>query len=322
MSKPKRKRLPSRKSNGLLLKLPLFVILLKKEDKGLFGALTTQEMVDTLKRQLDKFPRTQLPKKGKSKTTFIDSLYPKVVSINDTPALLVRASVSDTNLSDIVVHSNNLESRLDNASKISSEQYYILFYPKIEGNNSEKYVYTWLQVVYEDPVHNTGVATSVAKSIVQTEIEAESFNVKLQSAVADFMKLATVPELRVELMSYSHQEENEFPQFDEYLCEIKASRRVSYSFKNVPTAETIKFLEDKCDNGEVMIKKKAMFGKKEVRVKRERYDDTQVWRESVEQLFNSSYDVTESQVLSGEIYEEEFLIERFTSVITNYLTNQ
>lgn len=235
MSKPKRKRNKSKKARELLLKLPLFIIRLNNEQKGFYGPLTNQQMVDTLKEKLEQFPMTKLPSRGKSKITLIDSLEPKVVSINNVPALLVRASVSDTNLSDVVVHDKALNSRLDKASKLSSEKYYILFYPKIEGHESDKYVYTWLQVVYEDPVHNTGVATAVAKCIVKSEINGEPFNVKLQSAIEDFKQLATVPELQVELISYSQEEETDFPHLNKYLYTVKESCRKTYSFKNVPT---------------------------------------------------------------------------------------
>ena len=60
----KMKRLPRIKEDAVqktyLLKLPVFIIPLKKEDKGLFGAMDKLTMVENLKTQLEKFPKTEL----------------------------------------------------------------------------------------------------------------------------------------------------------------------------------------------------------------------------------------------------------------------
>lgn len=67
----KKKRLPRIKEEALqetyLLKLPVFIIPLKKEDKGLFGAMDKLTMVENLKAQLEKFPKTELSNRGKLK---------------------------------------------------------------------------------------------------------------------------------------------------------------------------------------------------------------------------------------------------------------
>lgn len=323
MAKRKRSSTKSSpKKKTYLISLPLFVIPLKKEDKGLFGAMDEKQMVENLKMTLDKFPPTELASRGKSKTTHITSLESTIVDVNSKNALLVRASVFDSNLDDTYLNDGSNKSKIGESSRIGGEKYYILFYPKIEGQNSDKYIYTWLQLVYEDPTHPTGVATAVAKKIAQSQIQTEPFNVKLQSAIDDFKKISYCPEVQVRLVSAYHKNESEYPVFQDYLVDVKVRGESTYTYSNMPQDKLEQLLRDKTDNGEIVVHKKALFGKKEYHVKRERFDEASDWRESVEQLFNSKHEVTHEEVKSGKISEPEYVIEVFSSVISNYLTNK
>ena len=322
MAKKNKSRNRTSKAKSYQISLPLFVIPLKKEDKGLFGALNEKQMVETLKENLDTFPVTELPSRGKSKRTHITSLHLSIISIDDKPELLVRASVFDSNLDDTYLNDGSNKSKISKSSKLGGEKYFILFYPKIEGQNSEKYIYTWLQVVYEDPTHSTGVATAVAKKLVQSQIQTEPFNVKLQSAIDDFKALAYCPEVQVRLVSVYHKGECEYPQFKEYLTDVHVTEQSVYTFANMPQKDVESLLRDQTDNGEVVVHKKAIFGKKEYHVKRERYDERKQWRESVEQLFNSKHEVSQEEIESGRIFEDDFVIDVFNTVITNYLSNK
>lgn len=319
----KKKRCKKRKDKkSYQISLPLFVIPLKKEDKGLFGALDHRQMVETLKVALDKFPVTELPSRGKSKRTHITSVHTEIVSIDNTPSLLVRASVFDSNLDDTYLNEGENKSKIPKSSRLGGENYFILFYPKIEGQDSEKYIYTWLQIVYEDPTHPTGVATAVAKKLVQSQIHTEPFNVKLQSAIDDFKAIAYCPEVQVRLVSVYHKSESDFPQFKEYLTDIQVREDCTYSFANMPQKEVVSLLRDNSENGEVVVHKKAIFGRKEYHVKRERFDDTKEWKESVEQLFNSKHNVSIEEIESGRIFETDFVMDVFSSVLSNYLSNK
>ncbi len=316
-----RKRRKQKKQKTYLIKLPLFIIPLRKEDKGLFGALTDTQMVETLKQQLESFPITELPSRGKSKKTHITSVTPDIVNIGGKIALLVKASVFDSNLDDTYLNDGSNKSKIAKTSKLGGENYFILFYPQIEGQDSDKYVYTWLQVVYEDPTHTTGVATAVAKKLVQSKINTESFNVKLQSAIDDFKAFDYCPEVQIKLVTVAHNGESEYPQFKQYLTKSYTTKQRTYTFANMPKAQVESLLRDKKDNGEVTIHKKAIFGKKEYRVKRERHDEAEGWRETVEQLFNSIQEVSQDDVESGRIFQQEFVINAFKSVIKDYLNN-
>lgn len=318
----KRKNTTKNKTKNYQISLPLFIIPLKREQKGLFGALTEKEMVETLKNNLDSFPITELPSRGKSKKTHITSLHTSIINVGDKPALLVRASVFDSNLDDTYLNDGSSKSKIAKSSKLGGEKYFILFYPRIEGLNSDNYIYTWLQVVYEDPTHSTGVATAVAKKLVQSQIQTEPFNVKLQSAIDDFKAIAYCPEVQVKLVSVYHKTDSEYPQFNEYLTDVQVTEHSVYTFANMPQKDVETLLRDQTDNGEVVVYKKAVFGKKEYRVKRERYDDSKQWKESVEQLFNSKHEVTQNEIETGKIFEDDFVTNVFTEVITNYLSNK
>lgn len=322
MAKKKRKHKSESKKKTYVINIPLFVIPLKKEDKGLFGAMNEIEMVENLKSTLEKFPITELSSRGKSKTTHITALECNAVKIEDKTALLVRASVFDSNLDDTYLNDGSNKSKVPESSRIGGEKYFILFYPRIEGQDSEKYTYTWLQLVYEDPTHATGVATAVAKKIVQSQIHTEPFNVKLQSAIDDFKALAFCPEVQVRLVSTYHRNESQYPQFQNYLVNVKVREESTYTYANVPQDKVETLLRDQTDNGEIVVHKKAIFGKKEYHVKRERFDDASTWKESVEQLFNSKHEVTHEEVKSGKIAEQDYVVDVFTSVLANYLSNK
>lgn len=304
------------------IKIPLFIIPLTKEEKGLFGALTEKEMVENLKNELDKFPKTSLPNRGKSKVSNIESLTTSIVQIGEKPALLIRASVFDSNLEDVYLNDGTFKSKLSKTSRLGGEKYFILFYPKIEGSNSNHYVYTWLQLVYEDPIHSTGVATSVAKKIIQSHINKEPFNVKLQSAIDDFKKINhDCPEVELKLISSYNSSDNDIQVYKQYFMSVKIKSEKTYTFKNMPQKELENFFRDLNDDGEVVIQKKAIFGKKEYVVKRERYDERKEWNESVEQLFNSTREVTKKEIDDGTIFQEDFVLDTFKSALENYLTD-
>lgn len=293
----KMKRLPRIKEEALqetyLLKLPVFIIPLKKEDKGLFGAMDKLTMVENLKTQLEKFPKTELSNRGKLKKTQIDSLVLSTIYLDEyTPCLLVQAAVSDSNLEDTYLSGpNQPKSKIPKTSVISGEKYFILFYPRIEGEDSSQYTYTWLQVIYEDPTHETGVATKVAKKIAKSIINVESFNVKLQSAIEDFKKIKLFPEVQIELTSIDLAPANEFSKYETYLVDSKESRHLCYNFKNMPHDIVEEIFRDTDSHGFITTKAKAIIAKKEYRVKREHYQDQADLKSTFEQLYNFSYEV-------------------------------
>lgn len=324
----KMKRLPRIKEESMqetyLLKLPVFIIPLKKEDKGLFGAMDKLTMVENLKTQLEKFPKTELSNRGKLKKTQIDSLILSTIYLDEhTPCLLVQAAVSDSNLEDTYLSGpDQPKSKIPKTSVISGEKYFILFYPRIEGDDSNQYSYTWLQVIYEDPTHETGVATKVAKKIAKSIINVESFNVKLQSAIEDFKKIKLFPEVQIELTSVDVAPANEFSKYETYLVDSKESRHLCYNFKNMPHDIVEEIFRDTDSHGFITTKAKAIIAKKEYRIKREHYQDQADLKSTFEQLYNFSYEVTKEEIDSGELFKEEFLGARFSSVIEAYLLNQ
>lgn len=324
----KMKRLPRIKEDAVqetyLLKLPVFIIPLKKEDKGLFGAMDKLTMVENLKTQLEKFPKTELSNRGKLKKTQIESLALSTIYLDEhTPCLLVQAAVSDSNLEDTYLSGpNQPKSKIPKTSVISGEKYFILFYPRIEGIDSNQYTYTWLQVIYEDPTHETGIATKVAKKIAKSIINVESFNVKLQSAIEDFKKIKLFPEVQIELTSVDVAPANEFSKYETYLVDSKESRHLCYNFKNMPHDIVEEIFRDTDSHGFITTKAKAIIAKKEYRVKREHYQDHADLKSTFEQLYNFSYEVTKEEIDSGELFKEEFLMARFSSVIEAYLLNQ
>lgn len=307
-----------------LIKIPLYIIPLKEESKGLFGALNVKEMVETLNEELKNFPITPLPSKGKFKTTRITSLDPSIEDMNGVPAILVRASVFESNLKDTYIHNGNEKSKLSDSGEVGGHNYFILFYPKIEGVNSEKYVYTWLQLVYEDPNHNTGIATAVAKKLVKKKLNVQPFNVKLQSAIDDLRNIAkNCPEVKVKYTTMTTKGESRLPKFQKYCTIVKIKEEEEeVTYTNMPIHEVEDLLSDTSDNGEVTITKKAIWGNKEYIVKRSRLEEAKEWTESVEQLFNSSHEATKEDVESHRIYESSYILDVFRSVLKNYLTNQ
>lgn len=258
------------------------------------------------------------------KKTQIDSLVLSTIYLDEyTPCLLVQAAVSDSNLEDTYLSGpNQPKSKIPKTSVISGEKYFILFYPRIEGEDSNQYTYTWLQVIYEDPTHETGVATKVAKKIAKSIINVESFNVKLQSAIEDFKKIKLFPEVQIELTSIDVAPANEFSKYETYLVDSKESRHLCYNFKNMPHDIVEEIFRDTDSHGFITTKAKAIIAKKEYRVKREHYQDQADLKSTFEQLYNFSYEVTKEEIDSGELFKEEFLMARFSSVIEAYLLNQ
>lgn len=306
------------------LKLPVFIIPLKKEEKGLFGAIDKKTMVENLKVQLEQFPKSELSNKGKVKTTHIDQIKSEIVYMDDeTPCLLVQASISDSNLEDTYLSGPDFDkSKLPKDGKLSGEKYFILFYPRIEGLDSNTYTYTWLQVVYEDPTHQTGVATKVAKKIARTLLNTETFNIKLQSAIEDFKKIRLFPEVEIELSSVEFKTSSEFSKYQQYLVEAKETKQVKYSFKNMPNDIVEDIFKDADSHGYITTKARAIIAKKEYRVKREYYQDNIDLKATFEQLYNYSYEVSKEDVDSGKIFNNDYLLERFSSVIKAYLLNE
>ena len=100
MAKKNKSRNRTSKAKSYQISLPLFVIPLKKEDKGLFGALNEKQMVETLKENLDTFPVTELPSRGKSKIDILGVSIPFLIYV---PEGGINRTIFQINLGGILI---------------------------------------------------------------------------------------------------------------------------------------------------------------------------------------------------------------------------
>ena len=91
----------------------------------------------------------------------------------------------------------------------------------------------------------------------------------------------------------------------------------------MPRETMVELLADKTDDEDYQQKDtRIVIGKKEYRIKRELINEaSEELKETAEKIFNASSAITQTE-LDTKVHDSDFIVEKLSAVLTNYLSNE
>lgn len=177
--------------------------------------------------------------------------------------------------------------------------------------------------VYEDPTKDNGEVCRLAKIVVNRILEIPIQNIKLPMIFDELKDISTIPELQIKYRSISDAENDVDVKYREYLCTQKLEKKKDRVFKNMPRETMVELLADKTDDEDYQQKDtRIVIGKKEYRIKRELINEaSEELKETAEKIFNATSAITQTE-LDTKVHDLDFIVEKLSAVLTNYLSNE
>ena len=208
-------------------------------------------------------------------------------------------------------------------NKLGSENNFVLLYPRIKGLSNETYTCFFLMLVYEDPTKDNGEVCKLAKILVNKILNIPIENIKLPMIFDELKDISTIPELQIHYRSISDADNNVDVKYREFLQGGKLEKKKDRLFKNMPRETMEQLLADTADDEDYQQKDtRIVIGKKEYRIKKELVNEaSEELKETAEKIFNASSAITQTE-LDTQIHDTNFMIDKLSGVLTNYLSNE
>ena len=310
------------KTKGYSIKMPVYTTKMIEKEEGLFGKETYEEMVTSLKNRLSSFSSPiSTDNRNKTKKTVISKIEPTQVAIGDVPALLLQINAFNTNLYDGYFEGNEkINFRRDN--KIGSDSNYVLFYPRIVGLDERKYTCYFLMLVYEDPTKDSGEVSRIAKIVSDKILKVPIQNIKMSMILEELKAIKEVPELSVRYYSLTEAENCVDVKYASYLDRARLKKEETRNFKNMPMDTMRDLLSDTSEDGNYQKKETWIrWGRREYKISKQLIVEAgEELKETAEKIFNATSVVTQ-QELEEKIHDKDFMIEKMSDVITNYISS-
>ena len=179
------------------------------------------------------------------------------------------------------------------------------------------------RLIYEDPTKDNGEVCRLAKIVVNKILEIPIQNIKMPMIFDELKDISTIPELQIKYRSISDAENDVDVKYREYLCTQKLEKKKDRVFKNIPRETMVELLADKTDDEDYQQKDtRIVIGKKEYRIKCELINEaSEELRETAEKIFNATSAITQTE-LDTKVHDSNFIVEKLSAVLTNYLSNE
>jgi hypothetical protein len=305
------------------IKIPVYTTTMLNQDVGLFENVSFQDMIQMIKKRLNNFKNPiSSSNRNKTKKTVVSSISYKDIKIGDVPALLLQISAFNTNMYDGYFEANE-KIPITKDNKLGSETNFVLLYPRIKGLSAETYTCFFLMLVYEDPTKDNGEVCKLAKILVNKILNIPIENIKLPMIFDELKDICTIPELQIRYRSISDADNDVDVKYREFLQGGKLEKKKDRLFKNMPREIMEQLLADTTDDEDYQYKDtRIVIGKKEYRIKKELVNEaSKELKETAEKIFNASSAITQTE-LDTKIHDTNFMIEKLSGVLTNYLSNE
>lgn len=305
-----------------LIKVPVFTTssFVCSEDE-IFG-YTYQSMVDDIKSTIDgKFRPIHSNNRNKTKTSVISNVEYSEKTIGDRPCLLIRIAAFNTNINDGYFEDGQ-KYAIGKTSKIGTDSNYVLLYPIINGGTNNSKECFFLVLVYEDPYKDTGSVSRLARLLVNKTLNHPIQNIKTDLVLKELKSIGNIPELQVKYTGISFDEDDIDIQYKPYLTKTHLQKAKENTFKDVPFGLIENLVNEELDTSQYQ-KQRFCFiqGKKEYRITKQMIDEAQLeFQETAEKVFNASSAISQTE-LDEKVYNEDFIVEKLSGVLTNYLSN-
>lgn len=304
-----------------VIKIPVYTSERRVDTKGVFEQTydgMTSYVIEKVKQFNNITGEITRNHRNKVKTTKIDSVETTRIKIGEVESALIKFSAYNTNHSDgFVVTGKKI--KLKQKDKVGSDTNYVLLYPIIQGISSNKFRYHWLILIYEDPNKQNNELVSNVKSLLRQALNIRIKNIKLPVLLEKLKKIKTLPQLNLKFTSYENGENDVDSNLRPYLVKSRLSRQRKESFENIPFEQTEELIsDDTFEDGYNKREIKVTIGNQEYKISKELNEAKEKVNSLVEEIFNSKFGIKESEI--NEMYDNEFIVNIMTQVITNYLT--
>lgn len=313
------------KEKSFSIKVPVYTSepILKPID--LFGGVSYENMNQFVHKKIldytsnnDKVSRN---KRNKVQKKEIDNVKCIDCKIGERPSIILQISAYNTNLFDGYVETDKIIT-LEQNNKIGSENFFVLLVPNIIGLDSNQYKHQWIILIYEDPHKDTQDIISTVKLVINKILEIPTSNIKLPEILNDLNKIKHIPELSLSFSAISNDENEVDARYRTYLVASKFRKQKEDKFENMPFKSIEELLKDLSYESEYQKRTvKITLGKKEYRITRDAMIEAKgIIQETTEEIFNETIGITESE-LKEKIYNVDFIIDKLTPVLQNYLSS-
>ena len=305
------------------IKIPVYTTTMIDQSCGLFGNVTYQDMLQMVRKKIDDFRNPiSTSNRNKTKKTVINRVSCQEVKIGDVPSLLLQISAFTTNIYDGYFEADT-KIQIAKENKIGSDANYALLYPRIQGLTQETYTCYFLLLVYEDPTKDNGEVCKLSKTVVNKILGINIQNIKLPVILEELKSLRTIPELQIRYRSIFESDNDVDVKYREYLVRGKLVKKKDRVFKDMPLETMEQLLSDTSEDEEYQRKDtRIIVGKKEYRITKEQIKEAnEELRETAEKIFNATSAISQSE-LEEKVHNPEFMIDKLSAVLTNYLSNE
>ena len=304
------------------IKMPVYTTSMMDDVEGLFGKTTYEELISFLKGRLSSFVSPiSTDNRNKTKKTVISKINSIEVSIGDVPALLLQINAFNTNLYDGYFEGNE-KINFTRDNKIGSDSNYVLFYPRIVGLSASKYTRYFLMLVYEDPTKDSGEVSRIAKIVANKILNIPIQNIKMSMILDELKAINTIPELSVRYYSLTESDNNVDVKYASYLNSMKLKKEETRNFKNMPIDTMTDLISDSTEDGNYQKKETWIrWGRREYKITKQLIAEAgEELKETAEKIFNATSAITQKE-LEEKIHDKQFMIEKMSDVITNYISS-
>ena len=304
------------------IKMPVYTTSMMDDVEGLFGKTTYEELISFLKGRLSSFVSPiSTDNRNKTKKTVISKINSTEVSIGDVPALLLQINAFNTNLYDGYFEGNE-KINFTRDNKIGSDSNYVLFYPRIVGLSASKYTRYFLMLVYEDPTKDSGEVSRIAKIVANKILNIPIQNIKMSMILDELKTINTIPELSVRYYSLTESDNNVDVKYASYLNSMKLKKEETRNFKNMPIDTMTDLISDSTEDGNYQKKETWIrWGRREYKITKQLIAEAgEELKETAEKIFNATSVITQKE-LEEKIHDKQFMIEKMSDVITNYISS-
>lgn len=320
MNKRRKKNSKQQKPKTYNIKMPVYTTYLMDKEEGLFGKVTYEEMITFLKNNLSS---SSLPissdNRNKTKKTVISKITPTEVKIGDIPALLLQINAFNTNLYDGYFEGSE-KIKITRDNKIGSDSNYVLLYPRINGLDADNYTCYFLMLVYEDPTKDSGEVSKLAKIVANKILKVPVQNIKISMILNELSSIGEIPELRIKYYSLTESDNCVDVKYASYLTKTSLKKEEVRNFKNMPYQTMESLILDSTEDGNYQKKETSIFfGKSEYKISKQLIAEAnEELTETAEKIFNAKSAITQNE-LEEKIHDQEFMIEKMSAVISNYI---
>lgn len=302
---------------GHAIKVPIYSIPLYEDDKNRLFISTYDDIINFITNKLDRFNPILLNNGKKERQTLIKKIEFTNKAIGETPCVLVRCSVEDSNIGDTVIEDNDIIT-LSPDAKIRYANYCFLLYPKIDGLYNKK-VCSIIMLVYDDPYHDSNNTSRIATSVIKKVLGLKPSNQKLDYIIKELEQTLVIPELQIKLSSLRDSDSNQNQVLSQYRVKSTKFKQENSKYQGVPQKDVFDVLtNDDCagyDSKEIQI----TVGKKLYKVRKEIVEGIADVKLTIESVFNSSFEISDEEM--KQLYNEDFIVEKLTPVLTNFMSN-